>query len=692
MKSFTYSQTYLYQALAVMTCLAVLFCVSFTQAQQAERPIPWSNARIIYVSFDGNDANSGLSAEEAVQTVERGISLLRTGQPDWLLLERGHDYAITQAVNQPTGTAPAMPMVIAAYGEGATPQLSVGPNSDKLNQAQQSANYIQVYDVTLTGLDNPFPILEPGSGWTDPTPQPDAVGTPGMPGYDAKAIARWDVVPYQTFDDKFHIGVVAFHMNGIDRVSFSVDGGPWVDIHEMQHNPRTDVWEYTVTLDASLFAEDGAIEVRAIAWPKGAGKARVLSDADGRDIGESSVHLFSNDQSTLPNTGVEIYVSPGGSDDAGDGTRSNPYGTITKAIRSVVLSTGTADGASINLLEGVYTYPDLDSTNGVTNRWLTLQAASNLDRTQVILTSPGSGISQRRLHVKNIRLELGETGDVLRRRSDPYNNHFWIDQCEIVGRGHTGDIDARGVIRGGNSPTFFTDVAIRDIVATNIGSQSILTRNIVAQNIGGDFINSRCLVVNASVEHMRHNKGVHADIVQVPNGDIDNMIVYGLSALDISGQGFAIGNIDSRLENIALVNAVLQQIDTQGQKTWIGGGIEPNHLLFWHITWVNYSWVFNYDGHRNLSIRNCVITRGSDISAEEYPGLFADNNHFIYADHVFGNHLTTGAPGWADPDSVPGDYRPGTGSILQDRVAPPLVPVDVTGRRRSPTTSIGAYD
>lgn len=115
-------------------------------------------------------------------------------------------------------------------------------------------------------------VLEPGSGFTAPTPQPPAIGSGA--GADAKAIARWDVVPYQTFDDLFEIGVVAFHINGIDRVEFSLDGGPWTAVKEMTLNPRTNVVEYWVALDAAR-SPDGPVEVRAIAYPK-KGVPRVL--------------------------------------------------------------------------------------------------------------------------------------------------------------------------------------------------------------------------------------------------------------------------------------------------------------------------------------------------------------------------------------------------------------------------------
>src|SRR6185436_2472821 len=84
--------------------------------------------------------------------------------------------------------------------------------------------------------------LTPGTGFSGPTTQPPVQGTGA--GSDAKAIARWDVVPYQTFDTTLNIGVVAFHINDIAKVAFSVNGGPWTDVSQMTLNPETNVVEY----------------------------------------------------------------------------------------------------------------------------------------------------------------------------------------------------------------------------------------------------------------------------------------------------------------------------------------------------------------------------------------------------------------------------------------------------------------
>jgi len=57
------------------------------------------------------------------------------------------------------------------------------------------------------------------------------------------AIARWDVVPYQTFTGNFNVGVVAFATvlggNQLDHVAFAVNGGAWVNVSAMTANPQT---------------------------------------------------------------------------------------------------------------------------------------------------------------------------------------------------------------------------------------------------------------------------------------------------------------------------------------------------------------------------------------------------------------------------------------------------------------------
>src|SRR5262245_22444057 len=68
------------------------------------------------------------------------------------------------------------------------------------------------------GATHAAPQLVPGPGFVTSTPTPFPQGAAGMPGADAKVIGAWDIVPYQTFTSTLNIGVIAFHMNGVDRV------------------------------------------------------------------------------------------------------------------------------------------------------------------------------------------------------------------------------------------------------------------------------------------------------------------------------------------------------------------------------------------------------------------------------------------------------------------------------------------
>ena len=60
---------------------------------------PSSDTRIIYVSSStGSDSNNGLSQNAAVATIDKGLSLIRDGSADWLLLKAGDTW-----VNQEIG-------------------------------------------------------------------------------------------------------------------------------------------------------------------------------------------------------------------------------------------------------------------------------------------------------------------------------------------------------------------------------------------------------------------------------------------------------------------------------------------------------------------------------------------------------------------------------------------------------------
>jgi hypothetical protein len=88
---------------------------------------PSAGARIIYASSSaGRDSNTGSSANQAVATIRRGVSLLRNGFPDQLLLKAG-DTWVNQSFDylHVSGRSSAQPMVIGTYGTGPAPIVEI---------------------------------------------------------------------------------------------------------------------------------------------------------------------------------------------------------------------------------------------------------------------------------------------------------------------------------------------------------------------------------------------------------------------------------------------------------------------------------------------------------------------------------------------------------------------------------------
>ena len=328
--------------------------------------------------------------------------------------------------------------------------------------------------------------IVPGSGFSGPTPTPPAIGS-GF-GSDAKVIGRWDVVPYQTFDDNFEVGVVAFHINGIDRVEFSADGGPWTSVSEMTLNPRTNVVEYWATLRASDFS-DGSIEVRAVSYPT-VGIPRV----------QTQIILNANANGTLDS--IARYVSPTGSDTSGDGTATKPFRSIMKAARSIrdASTTNTADGGIVYLTAGDHRYGaySFSLAAPTVSRWLTITPAPGLTKSQVrLVDSDGNqGLNTFLVHLKNIIVQpLGSDLSVLRTGTQ-IDSYIWMDNTDMIGQGST----VPGDLVTGWNRTYSTGSLFAHSV-NGLGGGSVV-RDTVVSHIGSDAYSNSKLLVNSSADNM----------------------------------------------------------------------------------------------------------------------------------------------------------------------------------------------
>lgn len=73
--------------------------------------------KIVYVSAQsGSDSNNGLTVNTPVQTIVKGLSLITTGHPDWLLLKKGDVWTDEQfGYMDKIGFSPTEPIVLGSY-------------------------------------------------------------------------------------------------------------------------------------------------------------------------------------------------------------------------------------------------------------------------------------------------------------------------------------------------------------------------------------------------------------------------------------------------------------------------------------------------------------------------------------------------------------------------------------------------
>ena len=425
-------------------------------------------------------------------------------------------------------------------------------------------------------------ILVPGPGFTGETSQPEPRGT--GKGDDAKAIARWDVVPYQVFNRTINIGVVAFHINEIEKVSFSVEGGPWKDVHSMKLNPESNVVEYWVTLQASDFA-DGPVEVRAIAYPVTGlprvlqGKVQLLPNSNTATTnGEHSMWLFANSGETLKSS--EFFVSPSQGSDTNEGSAANPVKSLSKALALA----STHDGSSIILTEAGEYYPvRTDAIPSNNNRWITVKPGKGLSRNDVAIV--GAGKKERLLPwITRIRWEgltfRPDTYSYINEFSDSRESSQWYDDCLLK----TPQLEIQPGHWRGN--VYATNSRIESFTFGFYGV--LLARGCVVKDVLDAYVRSQ-FVVNCSVERARSKiftEQHHPDLYQ-SWGDMKNIIVYGMKGDEIDGMQILFINQPLSdgpdMTDAAFVDIDVKTYDKRGEPPFSQLQGPLNHVLFKNV-------------------------------------------------------------------------------------------------------------
>lgn len=134
------------------------------------RPAPGS--RVVHVSAsDGDDRHDGASPQRAVRSVQRGVSLLRDGQPDWLLFKRGDRWQASLGKWTLSGRSAREPLVIGSYGADARrPVLATG-DEPALQTTGGKGRPREINHLVLIGLHFVADARDPASPrFRPPTP------------------------------------------------------------------------------------------------------------------------------------------------------------------------------------------------------------------------------------------------------------------------------------------------------------------------------------------------------------------------------------------------------------------------------------------------------------------------------------------------------------------------------------------
>jgi uncharacterized repeat protein (TIGR02543 family) len=400
-------------------------------------------------------------------------------------------------------------------------------------------------------------------------------------GLDATVLAKWDVVPYQTFTGTMNVGAVAFHVNDIDRVEFFVNGTLVGTEREMRMNLETGVVEYYVTLNASNYP-DGQIQVTATAYPK-AGPSRTLEP----------LLLYSNKNNTLSNE-IRYVTNKENSNDANDcRTEATACKTMLGAINSVYKSntdgSKSVDGAEIRLGEGRWQLEDIPG--GLTgdpwwipsyyadSRWITITSIPGLDKNKVKITGSNLyGFQLKLVQLKNLSV-VGNLQPGLAN----FTPSIWFDKSNMYYEDP--DIIAKGcggVFHGYGSnwkSIFYTDIYMDNVC--DGPREAHIVRNVYNEHSGAGHSSGSGLVINYSVKTIygSGNKLPSGAITPDYHGDIyqflgnQDVILYGINTVPggiVSSRGIA-----GAENNVAMVDV---DIETSG---WVYSACTPiNNLIF----------------------------------------------------------------------------------------------------------------
>lgn len=550
-------------------------------------------------------------------------------------------------------------------------------------------------------------VLVPGVGFAATTQTPGDVGSAGAPGYGLSAIARWTTVPYQLVDVPLGIGLAARHLNGIDRVEFSANGGPWQVASARTFNASNDRTEYWVTLDPSLFAQEGPVEIRAIVYPLGAGQPIVLQgphiaqNGAGTSLNElayqdyRSLFLHVDPSGTIRTTRV-AYVSPIGNN-ANDGASwATAKRTLYGGLQSLQARFGTQDGGQVICAAGIHDWEcSPGSRINAVHGMATFVADPSAPPESVILENDpsitGGSVGSNRIAIHGFKINQRPIDTT----SASFPTLMWMHRC-VAETGDTNVAPLWPAAAQHQHGIFLTECTSRNS-QHGFRDQYRLVRKCNVVNVGEDAFYHVLACFECSVEGViRASELAHADIFQwtglFRNLMVENVVAFNTS--NVQTMFFSQSTGTDRFDNCYFGNILIGDTNTP-----VGGGqfiSNANHVIFESIT-MDASMLFRATSGAtpltvtNVAVRDSVFRLLTWQTGSGYPpATEAVTNCHNMAGVVGANGTGGGDASTLFVDAAANDYTPL--GVLLNRITDPRIEVDVYGNPvpRDGTAAIGA--
>ncbi len=454
----------------------------------------------------------------------------------------------------------------------------------------------------------------------------------GLFEYKAKAIARWNVIPFQKIDNEIQIGVVAFHMNGISHIDFSANGGHTRTVRVAKLNFRTNVLEYSVQLKTSDI-KDQKITLKATAFPL-SGSPRTLEP----------LVLWANAKAAYG--GNTVYVTNQTTEAIKNGTKEHPFTNIASAIRAA------GSGGDVILLDrGKYS---LEGNAGIkkSKSWITIKADDGIDRDDIILELAERKLVRLgtdKLKFQNLSIDFGSFIQIY-----PENKHLlWFDNVRWFDSNRSASEPEGQILIPIRTSKYIGGYYVTNSICENTLYGFVdakLVRNSRMENISGDALQRSLMILNVSIHDMDGDlRKHHSDILQY-FGDFDNVIVFGLWATKIKNvQNIFLDHYKSSFQNMAFVNIAIENISSDPPFSQLNA--RQNHVLFYHLSIPGQTLILRDDFTqrkkfvpKDVIVMNSIfkrITRGKHSWKGIPVGIKIYSSHFVTGEK-HGNFPTSG--------------------------------------------------